>query len=235
MSNAESDVKLIPGQVKIEAWDLCIDSKDRRKNDTTHRRALVHDYDDRLTLNWGKDYPGGVKIQGNTVIDGSLSLENGSLTAKLFKLLGSSWLGAPPAITLIAKDLILMDKDIDASMSNVALSHTEDDTLTINREKGYKGGVKIEGDVTVPDILSVQKSLKVGGVEIVGKSSQEGASLGESHLSGFHTNLKITNNTIEVTTTSSIGKPDHQPSSSTLDLVAEIKALRNEVNELKKK
>jgi hypothetical protein len=68
MTNGNSDVKLVNAQVKVEAWDLCLDGgKDRRKNDTPQRRALVHDFDDGLTLNWDGDYPGGVTINGTTV------------------------------------------------------------------------------------------------------------------------------------------------------------------------
>lgn len=69
MSNGNSDVKLVHGQVKVEAWDLCVDSKDRRKKDTPHRRALVHDFDDGLTVNWNYDYPGGVTIRHLKLID----------------------------------------------------------------------------------------------------------------------------------------------------------------------
>jgi hypothetical protein len=64
MANGRSDVKLLDGQVKVEASDLCLDSRERRKNDTLFRRALVHDRGDGLTLNWAEDYPGGVTIMG---------------------------------------------------------------------------------------------------------------------------------------------------------------------------
>jgi hypothetical protein len=70
MANGNSDVKLVPGQVKVEAWDLCVDSQDRRKNATPHRRALVHDYNDGLTVNWGNDYPNGVTLKGVRTIEG---------------------------------------------------------------------------------------------------------------------------------------------------------------------
>jgi hypothetical protein len=39
------------------------DSQDRRKADTPFRRALVHDFDDGLTINWDDDYPGGVTVR----------------------------------------------------------------------------------------------------------------------------------------------------------------------------
>jgi hypothetical protein len=63
---ADSDIKLGPGQVIAQALDLCLDSQDpaRRHNDSPHRRALVHDYGDGLTINWDQDYPGGVTIWG---------------------------------------------------------------------------------------------------------------------------------------------------------------------------
>ena len=65
----ESDVKLVPGQVVVEAWDLCLDSPDRRKETANpNRRAFVHDFDDGLTVNYESDYPGGVKINHLTEI-----------------------------------------------------------------------------------------------------------------------------------------------------------------------
>lgn len=67
--SAISDIKLRPGQVVVDAWDLVVDSPDRRSNTTPQRRALVHDYDDGLTINWAEDYPGGVTIQGELKAD----------------------------------------------------------------------------------------------------------------------------------------------------------------------
>jgi hypothetical protein len=63
-----SDVKLEGEQVRVEAWDLVLDSADRRKSPEGDRRALVHDKGDGLTLNWGHDYPGGVRLQGVRLI-----------------------------------------------------------------------------------------------------------------------------------------------------------------------
>lgn len=62
--SANSDIKLQPGQVVVDAWDLCLDSPDRRKNESEYRRALVHDFSDGLTVNWDRDYPGGVTVEG---------------------------------------------------------------------------------------------------------------------------------------------------------------------------
>lgn len=74
-----SDVKLqgdwviIEGStLKAETWDFNLDSASRRKKDSDPkipRRALVHDRNDGLTINYNKDYPGGVSIKGITQVD----------------------------------------------------------------------------------------------------------------------------------------------------------------------
>lgn len=61
--------------VGIRGHDLELDFEGRRRlvggvRDTSgERRALVHNYFDGLTLNWDRDYPGGVHIEGKTRID----------------------------------------------------------------------------------------------------------------------------------------------------------------------
>lgn len=54
--------------VKTSASDLMLDSGDRRKGGGAHRRALVHDQNDGLTVNFNGDYPGGVTINEVTEI-----------------------------------------------------------------------------------------------------------------------------------------------------------------------
>ena len=72
----DTDVKLLPGQVKVEAWDLCLDSPDRRipAGTSPYRRALVHNQNDGLTINYGNDYPNGVQINGKTLINGNTQI-----------------------------------------------------------------------------------------------------------------------------------------------------------------
>jgi hypothetical protein len=54
---------LIEGQVlKVTASDLLLDNAARRKNQRGLRRALVHNQQDGLTINYNRDYPGGVTI-----------------------------------------------------------------------------------------------------------------------------------------------------------------------------
>jgi hypothetical protein len=49
--------------LKVEASDFMLDSAGRRKpTGPPFRRAMVHDQNDGLTINFGGDYPGGVTI-----------------------------------------------------------------------------------------------------------------------------------------------------------------------------
>ena len=50
--------------VKIVGRHLMLDDPAMRVNQTTFRRALVHDRADRLVINYRGDYPGGVDIWG---------------------------------------------------------------------------------------------------------------------------------------------------------------------------
>jgi hypothetical protein len=89
-----TDVKLDAGDgtfVMIEARvlkaacsDLMLDSPQRRKeNGKPNRRALVHDSQDGLTINFNGDYPGGVTIAGNASITGDLLLAGTALRTTL--------------------------------------------------------------------------------------------------------------------------------------------------------
>jgi hypothetical protein len=76
---SETDVKLFANQVVVNALDLCLDGQSGRRSapdpnpdpdpNTSYRRALVHDFDDGLTINWDNDYPGGVTINHLKTID----------------------------------------------------------------------------------------------------------------------------------------------------------------------
>jgi hypothetical protein len=50
--------------VKAEATDFMLDSAERRKGGGPLRRALVHDSDDGLSVNFNGDYAGGVTLYG---------------------------------------------------------------------------------------------------------------------------------------------------------------------------
>jgi len=75
MANGKSDVQLtddFDGQVKVAAPDLLVDGGPgrRRGSNTPYRRALVHDTNDGLTINWENDYAGGVTMNGVTKMTG---------------------------------------------------------------------------------------------------------------------------------------------------------------------
>ena len=54
--------------VKVVGSDFMLDSAERRKGGgPPHRRALVHDQNDGLTINFANDYEGGVTINGELV------------------------------------------------------------------------------------------------------------------------------------------------------------------------
>lgn len=66
----DDDLVILEGKwVKVRAWDLMLDAQDRRQSGTGTRRAMVHDPNDGLTINYNGDYPGGVKIEGQVKID----------------------------------------------------------------------------------------------------------------------------------------------------------------------
>jgi hypothetical protein len=48
--------------VKAISTDFMLDEPSRRNGGGPHRRALVHDQNDGLTINFGGDYPGGVTL-----------------------------------------------------------------------------------------------------------------------------------------------------------------------------
>lgn len=73
-------------QLNLTTWDLCLDHPDRRSAAGGHRRALVHDFNDGLTINWAGDYPGGVTIRGAVKMPNSLSVQGTDVKAKLNEL-----------------------------------------------------------------------------------------------------------------------------------------------------
>lgn len=55
--------------VKAISSDFMLDEPSRRKGGGPHRRALVHDQNDGLSINFSGDYPGGVTITGVRFLD----------------------------------------------------------------------------------------------------------------------------------------------------------------------
>lgn len=70
---------VVEGNVlKITAADFMLDSPVRRSaGGSAHRRALVHNSGDGLTINFANDYRGGVTVVGNLVVTGDLTVGSG--------------------------------------------------------------------------------------------------------------------------------------------------------------
>jgi hypothetical protein len=62
--------------LRAETSDFMLDCQPRRTR-SGHRRALVHDETDGLTVNFNGDYPGGVTIGGPTVVHGAVAIDGG--------------------------------------------------------------------------------------------------------------------------------------------------------------
>jgi hypothetical protein len=79
---------ILEGSVlKTTAADLMLDSPARRRGGPSpHRRALVHDAQDGLTINFAGDYPGGVTVTGNLAVTGDLNLAGTALSGTIASL-----------------------------------------------------------------------------------------------------------------------------------------------------
>lgn len=82
------DWLIIEGRIlKATAHDFMLDSPARRRGGpSAFRRALVHDEQDGLTINFAGDYPGGVTVHGNLVVTGDLKVANTALNATIASL-----------------------------------------------------------------------------------------------------------------------------------------------------
>ncbi len=138
-----SDIKFINNNeieaecfsLKLTGADLKIDYSPRRENNSPNRRALVHDYNDGLTINWAGDYPGGITLNGDV---------------KISKMSGTH-------LRIHHHDLHLDNENRrnSSSGSRRALVHDFNDGLTINWANDYPAGVTIRGDVKCPEGLIV--------------------------------------------------------------------------------
>ena len=131
---------------KAATTDLMLDSAGRRRSTTPHRRALVHDFDDGLTVNWANDYPGGVSVNACKQITG---FNNGD------------WLEVRSRIAEVKGTDIMLDGGSERRGTGVftkirrspyrrALVHGWGDQLVLNWSNDYAGGVVVNGRVTMP-------------------------------------------------------------------------------------
>lgn len=72
-----SDLELRDHTIHLSAADLMLEFASRRTEVGEHRRALTHDYTDGLTLNWARDYPGGITLLGPVRIPDEVTFGTG--------------------------------------------------------------------------------------------------------------------------------------------------------------
>ena len=73
----ENGIVMEGDAIFVHGSDLLLDQVARRPgtDPASFRRALVHDFNDDLTINFNTDYPGGVNILGNVKMPGEVSVK----------------------------------------------------------------------------------------------------------------------------------------------------------------
>ena len=129
--------------VDIAGTDVMLDSPGRRTNRTPFRRALVHDFNDGLTLNWNRDYPGGVTVNGARTVSGHNS---------------GDWIDVQSRVVDIAGTDVMLDspgRRTNTTPFRRALVHDFNDGLTLNWNRDYPAGITLNGPVNAPDSMTV--------------------------------------------------------------------------------
>lgn len=63
-AHTDDEIHIEGRLARLSTTDVLLDAPERRSQSGGHRRALVHDSTDGLTINFNGDYPGGVTING---------------------------------------------------------------------------------------------------------------------------------------------------------------------------
>lgn len=86
----DGETVLIEGTfLRSQTTDLMLDAPSRRKVAGGNRRALVHDFDDGLTVNWANDYPAGVTINSTKQINGHKNNDWVNINSRVTKFIGT--------------------------------------------------------------------------------------------------------------------------------------------------
>lgn len=141
-----TDIRFNGATVEIDATftksistDYKLDHPGRRRSGGGERRALVHDFEDGLTVNWANDYPGGVTV-------------NNLRTARGFN--NGDWLDVASRIVKVTGTDLMLDspgRRANRTAFRRAVVHGWNDTLTLNYNRDYPGGVLVQGRVQMPD------------------------------------------------------------------------------------
>ncbi len=142
------------GITKAESTDFMLDSRSRRKTNTPHRRALVHDFDDGLTINWDNDYPAGVSVNSCKQILGFNNRDWLIVRSRITQQFGTDFMldGGSARRGRLAP--------LRRNPFRRALVHGPGDQLVLNWDRDYTGGVVVNGRVSMPN------GAVVGGVDV---------------------------------------------------------------------
>lgn len=160
------DTVIIEGRViQATATDVILDNKERRRKNASPislRRALVHNFDDGLTINFAGDYPGGVQINGPVTLPG------GPLTAPVVKTVTIMSMASDNDIVCTARGLRIFNSDAGGTSdlkAGPAISHAKNDTLALNEGRGYAGGVRVFGTLRVDNIVQAGTGSGLGATD----------------------------------------------------------------------
>lgn len=102
----------------------------------------------------------GIGEDGNGYLTCQRIVSTGKLRAPEYN--GVNIGGKGDSLHCFARNIVLSNPLVKSSTVNVyhhALSHSDDDKLVINESQGFKGGVKIEGDVQITGALTQASSI----------------------------------------------------------------------------
>ena len=131
--------------LKVHCLDIHLDAPSRRSSASGARRALVHGFSDELVINFADDYPGGVSIRGIIAIPGKIKQNH---------------------LRLESHDLHLdhPDRRSNTSGSRRALVHGFNDELVLDWAKDYPGGVVSHGNFEVQKSSSLRMRNSAGNL-----------------------------------------------------------------------
>lgn len=122
---------LIEGQVlKVTASDLLLDNAARRKTQQGLRRALVHNQQDGLTINYNRDYPGGVTINDVVALNNRYGLSIHDLReihAYALQAQHAASTGEAQRSNLTIRGEIMIEQYLPAPAAAQTLALTEED------------------------------------------------------------------------------------------------------------
>jgi hypothetical protein len=222
----------------VRCFDIKLDAAGRRGGAGGERRALVHGFSDELVVNYADDYPGGVTIRGVVTFPGRIRQRH---------------------FRLESHDLHLdhPERRSSAGGERRALVHGFNDELVLNWARDYPGGVACHGHFDVQKAGSLRLRNNAGDVTTLLDSSGN-LYLGGAGVDGdvicrnsvgsevFHVDAQVRRMDLKDDAGSTrirIGVDDFTgaawppwadgSSPSRLDLVAELRRLKEELLALK--